>query len=130
MAKRFLLLTLGTALGGGLCAHAQFGLSGFWGVSSDELSLVAFVAALAIPFTLAVLYPLSVLAERVASKRAVHLVVLAGSVAASLLLGLWFYAGFLGRPISLVVQRDLQFVFCFALTGVGYALTYRLQPRA
>lgn len=130
MTKRLLLLTFGTALGGWLCAHVQSGLSGFWGLGSDELSLVAFVAALSVPFTLAVLYPLSVLAERLTAKRAVPWVVLALSLLASLLLGLWFYVGFLGRPISLVAQRDLQFVMCFALVGVGYAVTYRLQRGA
>ena len=130
MAKRLIMLTLGTALGGWFCAHAQFGLSGFWGFGSDELSLVSFVSALAVPFTLAVLYPLSALAERVFTPRAVHWAVLACSVVASVLLGLWSYVGLLGRPILLVVQRDLPFVFCFALVGIGYALTYRLQPSA
>jgi hypothetical protein len=124
------MLALGTFLGGWLCAHAQFGLAGFWGLGSDELSLVGFVAALAVPFTIAVLYPLSRLAERVAAKSAVPWLVLAGSVTASLALGLWFYVGFLGRPFSLVAQRDIQFVLCFALVGLGYAFTYRLQPSA
>ena len=130
MAKRLLMLTLGTAFGGWLCAHAQFGLSGFWGLASDELSLVGIIAVLSVLFVIAVLYPLSLLAERIAAKRARSWAVLGGSVAASLLFGLWFYAGFLGRPVSLVVQRDIQFVICFALSGIGHAITHRLQPSA
>jgi len=86
--------------------------------------------ALSAFLVLVALYPLSRLAERVVTKRALPWVVLASSVVVSVLFGFWLYTGFLHRLVALVAQRDFPYVLCFSLIGIAYALTYHFLRRA
>jgi hypothetical protein len=126
---RFAILVAGTALGGWLSVHMQFGISGFWGLASDELEIVALILLFALALVLVFFRPLSWLVERFAPPDAINVSVLVVSVGGSLLFGVWFYAFFLGHRLNIVFGRDLPFVLCFALLGVGYALAFHAQRR-
>jgi accessory gene regulator protein AgrB len=116
----------GTAIGSWLCMRVQFGLQ----ISpnfTEELALFGIAIAVSVIFV-ALFVPTSLLLERRFAAHATT-VVSSFAVLVSIALGLWVYVNLLHRPLALVVDRDLPYVLCFALTGIGYSVAYSLQRR-
>jgi hypothetical protein len=63
-AARLLTLIAGTAIGGWLSAHLQLGISGYWGIGSDEAHLVGFVVLVSVFAVVVLFLPLSAVARR------------------------------------------------------------------
>jgi hypothetical protein len=122
MLYHFSLLVAATWLGTWLNVHLQFGIGGYWSFGSDEFEVILIALIFALVTVSLFFLPISCLVERMVPKRLVKVAVVAAAVAVSIVIGLMFYTVFLGRPFSLVVERDGIFVLCFATVGISYAV--------
>ena len=125
--RRFLILTVGTALGGYFSMRLQFGFE-FSPKISEELILLGVVVAVSCLFVL-FLHPARIYFERNMTPKLIPISLFVVSVVCSIVIGLWFYVGFLPRSFAHVMGRDLLYVLSFSLLGVGYVLSYYLQRR-
>jgi len=108
-----------TALSAYVCAHLQFGIAGYWGLTNDEFDVLA-ACLVAGSFAFGVFKVGERLVGALVSPKHLAGASTTAVIVLSLCLGLLFYSAFLPRNLVTALTRDLPFVLCFALLAVGY----------